>query len=458
MFSQQQTQPGELESDTIAAVATPAGQGALGVIRISGREARVLGMKLTGRDSLAPRTALLSNFLDESQVVIDQGIAIYFPGPASFTGEDVVELQAHGSPVVLSMLMRALAAHGARAARPGEFTERAFLNGKLDLAQAEAVADLIESASERAARSALRSLQGAFSQHIRELIEALVQLRAQVEAGLDFSDEEIDYEDEAALAGRFAEVLAKLDETRRRARSGARLRDGIRIVISGPPNVGKSTLLNRLSGVDRAIVTPVPGTTRDLLHQDLVLNGLPLHLIDTAGLRDTQEAIELEGMRRAREAADTADHVIWVDEYQPGMENDDAPAALAAAGRSFTLVRNKIDLYDCPPLHRQGPPFDMLLVSAKTGAGIELLHKRLLSIAGVDEASRGDFTARARHVEALESAGAFLECAREELSLQRLELTAEHLRLAQLRLAEISGDFTSDDLLSEIFSSFCIGK
>ena len=444
--------PGALSSaDTIAAAATPPGQGGIGIVRISGPLAFAIGEAMVG-DRPAPRQAAFRRFvrLDEP---LDQGLALFFPGPGSFTGEDVVELQGHGGPLVLQRVLDAVLAQGARLARPGEFTERAFLNGRLDLAQAEAVADLIASASAAAARSAARSLSGAFSAAVKELDVRILELRVGVEAAIDFPDEEVEFLERGQVSGRVEELRAAVGQLLEDGRQGVLLSSGVKVALLGAPNVGKSSLLNRLSGEQSAIVTHVPGTTRDLLKVDLTLDGLPLRLVDTAGLRPTEDPVEVEGVRRAQAEAESADLVVLVRDA--AGESEDAPRI----GRKRTLlVDNKIDLTGAPPgLDRsRNPP--RVRISCRTGAGLGALRDAIKERVGF---FGGDskFSARRRHLAALEAAGAALAAAGRRLQEQAPgELIAEELRLAHLALGEITGETAPDELLGQIFSAFCIGK
>ncbi len=440
--------------ETIVAVATPPGRGGIGILRVSGPAAAAIAQAVLGVCP-PPRHALYKPFLDADGQALDEGIGLYFPAPHSFTGEDVLELQGHGGPVVLDLLFRRIMSLGARSARPGEFSERAFLNNKLDLAQAEAIADLIDSDSEQAARSALRSLQGAFSERVHALTRALIELRTYVEAALDFPDEDIDFLAERHVAERLQQLRDTLAETRAQARQGALLREGMRLVILGRPNAGKSTLLNALAGKDSAIVTEVPGTTRDVLREQIDLDGLPLHLVDTAGLRESEDPIEQEGMRRAWGEIETADAVVLlVDGEQGAGPEEQAILARLPARLPVLTVHNKIDLTG----HACGEVQDELFISAKTGSGLNALKTSLKALMRF-QGEQGVFIARRRHLEALERAASHIEEAARQLSeYQAGELMAEELRLAQEALGGITGTFSSDDLLGEIFSSFCIGK
>ncbi len=462
--------------DPIVAVATAAGRGAVGIVRASGRDLRALAEALCGR-SLTPRVASYGSFLDADGAAIDRGLAIHFPSPHSYTGEDVLELQAHGGPLVLQLLLaRCLQAMpGLRLAGPGEFTERAFLNGKLDLAQAEAVADLIDAGTEAAARSAARSLSGAFSDEIARLAEGMVRLRTLVEATLDFPEEEIDVLERADARGQLAALRAQLEGVLLRARQGALLREGITIVLAGQPNVGKSSLLNALAGAELAIVTPVPGTTRDRLRETIQIDGVPLHVVDTAGIRelagDSGESalVERLGIERSWDAIQHADAVLLLHDLTRRDDPAHAAADEAILARLATHgvdsarllhVDNKADIaFD----RREALETSRLRVSARTGEGLEALRRRLLSLAGWHAeagGAEGVFIARARHVEALKASATLLDQAAAQLEspAPALELLAEDLRLAHERLGEITGRFGVEDLLGEIFGRFCIGK
>ncbi len=449
------------DADTIAAVATPPGRGGVSIIRISGDKVRRIAEAVLG-NLPAPRYATHSVFMNESGAIIDDGVAIFFPGPNSFTGEDVIELQGHGSPVVMDMLLNRVYSLGARPARPGEFSERAFLNDKLDLAQAEAIADLIDSHSEQAARSAMRSLHGEFSQMISALVNGLVELRVYIEAALDFAEEEIDYLANDDVTRRLDALQAQLASVISGARQGSLLREGAVVVIIGEPNVGKSTLLNRLAGREAAIVTEIPGTTRDVLMEDILLDGLPLRIIDTAGLRETDDPVELEGIRRARAELDTASLVLWIaDRASRGAETQliikTPPVIEKNRPENVPVIKvwNKIDLVN----EAAGMRDEEWFISAKTGAGVEVLRDSLKSRLGYHGDAEGVYMARRRHLTALAAAAEALQRASEQLHRDRAgELVAEELRRAQHALTEITGEFTADDLLGEIFSSFCIGK
>ena len=405
-----------------------------------------------------PRRAALRRFLAADGSVIDEGVTLFFPAPGSFTGEDVVELQGHGGPVVVDQILSRVLALGARLARPGEFSERAFLNGRLDLAQAEAVADLINAGSAASARLAVRTLQGELSVRIQTLLDRLVDLRTIVEAALDFPDEEIDALGDTAVLANLDRIRADVDAVLRAAHRGRLLRDGLRVVIAGPPNAGKSSLLNALVGHDAAIVTAIPGTTRDVLREYIQLDGLPLHIVDTAGLRDVADVVEEEGIRRARGEIAVADRVLWVYDDRDGFVAEQLAQAGLAADVAVTLVRNKIDLTGTPEGLAAGDP-PTLAISAATGAGLDALRAHLKDCAGYQGTGEGEFIARRRHLDALERVGGALDRARTAVVEHRgAELLAEDLRTAQNALGEITGAFTPDDLLEQIFATFCIGK
>ena len=453
--------------DAIVAVATAPGRGAVGIVRASGRDLRPVIDALCGR-ALAPRHATYLPFLDADGSAIDQGIAIHFPAPHSYTGEDVLELQAHGGPVVLQLLLaRCLQAGiGLRVAEPGEFTERAYLNDKLDLAQAEAVIDLIDASTEAAARSASRSLSGGFSAEIHVLRDQLIHLRMLVEATLDFPEEEIDFLEKADARGQLERIAAQLDAVLDRARQGALLREGIKVVIAGQPNVGKSSLLNALAGAELAIVTPIAGTTRDKVSETIQIQGVPVHVIDTAGIRgehETRDEVERIGIARTWAEIEGADALLFLHDltrsgdaaYDAGEADIAArlPASLADGSR-LVHVFNKADATPLDDVSRG------LAVSARTGAGLDALRHKLLELAGWHASPEGLFIARTRHVDALRRTREHLALAQSQAHSQEpaLDLLAEELRLAQVALGEITGEFSADDLLGEIFSRFCIGK
>ncbi len=436
----------ELARDTIVALATPSGRGGIAVIRVSGPHVPQIAQALVGKLPL-PRHATYAIFRDARGEVLDQGLALYFPAPQSYTGEAVLELQGHGGPVVVQGLLAACLDAGARLAEPGEFTRRAFLEGRIDLAQAEAVADLIDAASREAARSALRSMSGEFSTAIERLRSQVIELRALTEAMLDFPEEEIDALHREDARARLAALRAALDHVLAKSREGSLLRSGVHVVLAGAPNVGKSSLLNRLAGAERAIVTPIPGTTRDALHEPVQIEGMPLTLVDTAGLRASGDSIERLGMERTRREVASADVVLLV------AEAASEPAALVdlAADATRLVVFNKLDLH--PGF---APPAGALGVSARTGEGLDELRRAILRAAGWSSSAEPTFLARERHLRALRACAAHF--ARAEGEGGQWELFAEELRLAHDQLASITGAFTSDDLLGEIFSRFCIGK
>ena len=449
----------EIDGDTIAARASPAGTGGIAVVRISGPLAAGIAKRMTGRVPVA-RQATLCTFCDKDGQMLDQGIALYFPAPHSFTGEDVLELHGHGGPVVIASLVDAAISLGARLAEPGEFSKRAFLNDKLDLTQAEAIADLVASGSRQAARAALRSLSGAFSKAVDELQGKLSALRMHVEAAIDFPEEEIDFLSDGTLAARVDECADAFRSLIDNASAGRVLRDGYRCVIVGRPNAGKSSLLNCLSGQEAAIVTEVAGTTRDILREQINLSGLIVELIDTAGLRSDPDRIEAEGIRRAREALQAADAVLWVqDTSDPASGNGPLDEDLPT-GIPIVIVRNKIDLSGNQAGSVQhGSRSPIVAVSAKTGVGVDALRTVLIELAGYRDLGEGAFTARQRHLDALEKSGRHFESGQAALEASRAgELFAEELRLAQLALDDITGTHSSDELLGRIFSEFCIGK
>lgn len=440
-------------SDLIAAIATAPGRGGIGVVRVSGANLETLMQGILGR-LLTPRQASLARFLDADGVTLDEGIALYFRAPHSFTGEDVLELHGHGGPQVLQLILERCLQLGARPAEAGEFSLRAFLNERIDLAQAEGIADLIDAQSREAARSAVRSLTGGFSARIRALTEGLIQLRMLVEATLDFPEEEIDFLERADAAGQLDALLRALAGVRAEARQGALLRDGLHVVLIGQPNVGKSSLLNCLAGHEAAIVTELPGTTRDALRELIQIDGIPLHLTDTAGLRATEDPVERLGIERTWRAVERADVALLLVDAQHGMGTDEAAILARLPDIPRLTLHNKIDLTGEPP--RRSADGQELWLSARSGTGVDLLRARLLELAGWQGAGEGTFMARSRHLQALGDAAAHLERARTLPG--QLELFAEELRLAQEALGRITGRFTSDDLLGEIFGRFCIGK
>lgn len=451
-------------TDTIVAQATPPGRGGVGILRVSGKQAAEVARQVLGKLP-KPRYADYLPFLDGDGTILDQGIALYFPGPNSFTGEDVLELQGHGGPVILDLLLkRILSLPDIRIARPGEFSERAFLNDKLDLAQAEAIADLIDASSEQAARSAINSLQGVFSNRVHQLVEALTHLRIYVEAAIDFPDEEIDFLSDGKIEGQLNKVMAELEGVRAEARQGSLLREGMKVVIAGRPNAGKSSLLNALAGREAAIVTDIAGTTRDVLREHIHIDGMPLHIIDTAGLREAGDEVERIGIERAWQEIEQADRVLFMvdgtttDATEPEQIWPEFMARLSAS-LPITVVRNKADLTGETLGISEVNGHSLIRLSARTGEGVQALRDHLKESMGFTSNTEGGFLARRRHLVALETAAEHLDQGMEQLVGARAgELLAEELRQAQLALSEITGEFTSDDLLGRIFSSFCIGK
>lgn len=450
-------------NDTICAVATPAGRGGVSIIRISGSRALELCLKLT-RHSPPPNKALPCSFRNTDDSLIDQGLVLCFEAPHSFTGEHVCEVHTHGSPVVTDQLLTLLIKLGARLAKPGEFTERAFLNDKIDLAQAEAIADLINSTSVSAARFSIRSLQGEFSRYIHDLVRSVTSLRIFIEAALDFPEEEVDFLNEGAVAVKLDVIRKELLDLMAQAKQGSLVREGIRVAIAGEPNAGKSTLLNMLSGEDAAIVTDIPGTTRDILQQTINLDGLPIHILDTAGIRSSNDPVEQEGIRRAWKAINDADLLLLVCDYSKldAISQDELWTQFVsdeALKQKLVLVLNKIDLSHQDPLEFSVEGIDAVSISAKHGLGLELLKRKLKQHAGFNISEEGGFIARRRHLIALEQASSCLQTAAQTLQKSKSgELVAEELRRAQDFLGEITGKVSSDELLGHIFSSFCIGK
>ncbi|UBX50353.1 tRNA uridine-5-carboxymethylaminomethyl(34) synthesis GTPase MnmE [Providencia alcalifaciens] len=451
-------------NDTIVAQATAPGRGGVGILRVSGPQAALVAETVLGKLP-KPRYADYLPFRDADGSVLDQGIALYFPGPNSFTGEDVLELQGHGGPVILDLLLRRiLTIANIRIANPGEFSERAFLNDKLDLAQAEAIADLIDASSEQAARSAMNSLQGAFSSHIHQLVEALTHLRIYVEAAIDFPDEEIDFLSDGKIEAKLNEVVADLEDVRSQARQGSLLREGMKVVIAGRPNAGKSSLLNALAGREAAIVTDIAGTTRDVLREHIHIDGMPLHIIDTAGLREASDEVERIGIERAWQEIEQADRVLFMvdstttDATEP---QEIWPEFMARLPETLpvTVIRNKADKTGESIEFVADARYPLIRLSAREEKGIDLLRDHLKETMGFNSNTEGGFLARRRHLQALNNAAIHLAQGYDQLVNARSgELLAEELRLAQQELSEITGEFTSDDLLGRIFSSFCIGK
>ena len=444
--------------ETIAAIATPPGRGGIGIVRVSGPKAPDIAADIAG-GLPEPGRISLREFRDEEGALLDTGLLLFFAAPRSFTGEDVVEFHGHGGPVVLDLILQRALALGARLARPGEFSERAFLNDTLDLAQAEAVADLIDSGTTQAARAALRSLSGEFSARVHSLVASITGLRTYVEAAIDFPDEEVDFLSGGDVAGKLGAILTDFEALSAAARKGSLLREGLAVVIAGRPNAGKSSLLNRLAGHEAAIVTDVPGTTRDLLREHVSLDGLPLHLTDTAGLRKSGDAVEEEGVRRAWREMQQADRVLLVVDATQGLTTEDQDIVDALPPElPVTVLYNKIDLTGQTPAEDELDGLDSLWLSARTGDGMDLLREHLKQVAGFAQLGEDSFSARRRHIDALARAREHLDEAAGHAEAGAGELLAEELRLAQLCLSEITGEFTSEDLLGKIFSSFCIGK
>jgi tRNA modification GTPase len=445
-----------MANDAIAAVATPAGRGGVAVIRLSGPN---LSLVLAGliKAKVSPRRATLAKFRDANGEIIDHGLVLFFPSPHSYTGEDVVEIQAHGGPVLVQMLLGRCIELGARIAEPGEFTKRAFLNDKLDLAQAEGVADLISATTTEAVRCAVRSLEGEFSKRIDGLVMSLTNLRILVEATLDFPEEEIDFIEKSGLRGKLADLRESIKSVLDASRQGSLLREGIHVVLAGQPNVGKSSLLNRLAGAERSIVTDIPGTTRDAIRETVNIRGVPVHLIDTAGLREAQDPVEKIGIARSHDAISKADVVLWIaDASRPGTNIIDQALMDRLAGNAAIIFAiNKIDLIGTLPGSEVAGNSTHLKISAHSGEGLEVLKDAILRCAGWGS-GEGVFLARARHLQALNLGAIHVDAAVERMT--QLELCAEELRLAQLALASITGEVSADDLLGKIFSQFCIGK
>ena len=455
-------------NDTIVAQATAIGRGGVGIIRVSGNQTKRIAEQILG-EKLKPRYATLLPFKDNQQQVIDKGIAIFFPKPNSFTGEDVLELQGHGGPVVLDMLLKNILEKGARIAKPGEFSERAFLNDKMDLLQAEAIADLINASSEQAARSAINSLQGAFSEAVNALIDGLKALRMYVEAAIDFPEEEIDFLSEGKVEEKLEQLMEHLQYLLRQAKQGAMIKEGINVVIAGKPNAGKSSLLNKLTQKETAIVTQVPGTTRDVLKEHIMLEGLPIHVIDTAGLRESDNEVEKIGISRAWKEIKQADLLLFV---QDASEEAEVEKTIDELWQQITheqrppipaiLVKNKIDQLSKEArlrLQKEAQQKAEVAISIKKDLGIQLLIEKIKKTVGFTQTEQGAFLARRRHLNALEKAQKALEKGQQQIQIYHAgELLAEELRLAQNVLSEITGAFSADDLLGEIFSSFCIGK
>ena len=454
----------DFQKETIVAQATPIGRGGVGILRVSGPLAAEVAKAVVGKE-LKPRLANYLPFQDIDGSTLDQGIALFFKAPNSFTGEDVLELQGHGGQVVLDLLLkRILQVKGVRLARPGEFSEQAFLNDKLDLAQAEAIADLIDASSEQAARSALKSLQGEFSNKVNQLVDQVIYLRTYVEAAIDFPDEEIDFLADGKIEGHLDDIIAQLDKVRSEARQGSILREGMKVVIAGRPNAGKSSLLNALAGREAAIVTDIAGTTRDVLREHIHIDGMPLHIIDTAGLRDATDEVERIGITRAWNEIEQADRVLLMLDSSDPDSNDLEKVrseflAKLPANLPVTIIRNKTDLSGEGESIRDENGYTTIRLSAQTQQGVDFLREHLKQSMGYQTGTEGGFLARRRHLEALEKAAEHLQAGHIQLTqFYAGELLAEELRLVQNHLSEITGQFTSDDLLGNIFSSFCIGK
>lgn len=445
-------------SDTIAAIATPPGKGGIGIVRVSGPLVPHIIQTLFHK-TLPPRRAELLPFKNAEGEVLDCGIALFFEAPHSYTGEDVLELQGHGGPAVLNLLLQHILELGVRRARPGEFTERAFLNDKMDLAQAEAVIDLIESSSEQGVKAAARSLEGAFSKAVQQLLESIVQIRMYVEAALDFPEEEIDFLSDEQLHENMGALRKEIDQVLSTARQGRLLKEGLNVVILGRPNAGKSSLLNRLAGRDSAIVTEIAGTTRDVLREHIHLDGLPLHIIDTAGLRESGDLIEQEGVRRAWDEVGKADRVLLLIDQRLGLgPEEERILARIPVTLPVDILHNKLDLSREEPFIKQASRGAVIGLSVKTGEGLQLLTGHLKQSVGFEQTAENQYTARRRHIEAIQRVKNHVELAYQRLLDGAGELAAEEMRLGQEALSQITGEFSSDDLLGEIFSSFCIGK
>lgn len=441
------------KTETIAAIATPPGRGGVGIVRISGPKALTIATQLTDK-YFKPRVAELCDFKTKDEI-LDSGLVLYFKAPHSFTGEDVIELQGHGGPVIMDMLLNTVLKNGARMARPGEFSERAFLNDKIDLAQAEAIADLIDAQTEQAAKSATRSLQGEFSKKINVLLEKLIHLRMYVEAAIDFPEEEIDFLSDGKVSGDLTDIQKELNTVLASAKQGALLKEGMTVVIAGKPNAGKSSLLNCLSGRDSAIVTEIEGTTRDVLKEHIQLDGLPLHIVDTAGLRESDDVVEKEGVRRAYQAINDADVILLVTDINHNEDLEKNYPELFKSFKKIIIAYNKMDLSE-NKIAQRVPGIN---VSAKTGEGLDALKQALKESVQFHDIEQSQFIARRRHIDALVKAKQAVDTGAAQLTNHQAgELLAEDLRIAQQHLSEITGEFTTDDLLGKIFSSFCIGK
>ncbi|AUJ58516.1 tRNA uridine-5-carboxymethylaminomethyl(34) synthesis GTPase MnmE [Coxiella-like endosymbiont of Amblyomma americanum] len=450
-----------LHNETIVALATPVGRGGIGIIRVSGLHTPLIAKKVIGFIP-KPRYATLSTFKDCNGSIIDEGIALYFPKPRSFTGEDVLELHGHGGSVVMDQLLKNIIKSGARLAHPGEFSERAFLNKKIDLVQAEAIADLINATSKQAARSAMRSLQGEFSSKIRTVVNDLIEMRMHVETAIDFPEEKIDFLTNSILKENLEKLLKKIQEIHKIVQQGVLLQEGITVMIAGKPNVGKSSLLNLLSGREIAIVTNIPGTTRDILHAFIHIDGMPIHLLDTAGLQITKNIVEKEGIRRTKKAVEQVDLILLMVDITQVTKGSirDIMTELFSKEKShipITIVENKIDLIGKQP-SKEKSDYTRIKLSVKTNSGIEILKEHLKEIAGFETTNENSLIARNRHCDSIRKSIVYLKNAYEQLTRKNVELIAEELLQAQKTLAEITGEFSSDDLLRKIFSEFCIGK
>ena len=454
-----------LDGDTIVAITTAPGRGGVGIVRVSGAKALYICKHICALEP-TPRHAHFCQFHNSDGVVLDSGIALFFPAPNSFTGENVAELQAHGGPVVLDLLVKACCLLGARPARAGEFSERAYLNNKIDLAQAEAIADLIASTTEKAALNASQSLQGSFSKEINTLIKVVTELRIFVEAAIDFPEEEIDFIEDGRVLEKLLATMAQLERVQREARQGSITQEGMKLVIAGKPNAGKSSLLNALSGQESAIVTAIEGTTRDTLREHIQIDGMPLHIVDTAGLRDSEDEIEQEGIRRAWKEMESADRILLViDEGSTPTKAEEEALVQSIKNNKFltqtpvTLIYNKCDLSGRPPCLSTGEETAIVSLSAKSGAGVDLLKEHLKTCMGYSGSTEGRFSARRRHLHSLQQAYGYLQAGHDQLTQAGAgELLAEDLRQCQNSLGEITGAVSSDELLGKIFSSFCIGK
>lgn len=442
--------------DTIAAIATPKGRGGISIVRISGSNALEIAKKIV-KLTPASRKAIFTVFYDNKGKALDEGIVLFFQAPNSFTGEDILELQGHGGPIIADLLLAEVLTLGARLARPGEFSERAFLNNKMDLTQAEAVADLIEASSAAAARCAMRSLQGEFSKQIHAIVNQIIQLRLFIEAALDFPTEEIDFLSESTIRSDIESVIINLENLYHQAKQGLLYREGIHLVIAGKPNAGKSSLLNSLTGKDAAIVTDIPGTTRDMLKESLEIDGIPVQIMDTAGLRETTDIIEKEGVRRTRQVLKQADVILWIMDIQD--EDFSQLEEITPYKIPVIIIKNKIDTVNCTPEKSEWMNYVCISLSAKFNLGIDLLKSHLKHLLGINVSAETVFIARQRHLQAMEKALMYLKLGISSFtSGQSSELMAEELKQAQLMLSEITGEFTTDDLLGKIFSTFCIGK